>query len=392
MHCWDGRTLFCFLILATAVHTQAEESSQQIAELIPQLGDESFSVREQATQQLQQIGLPARQALLDGLKQEDPEIRRRCQRILVSVLQADYRQRLEQFRSSDSGGFGLEGWDRYEQLVGSDAKARELFVKMHEAESGLLASAEVGGQEASNALKLRFSQAYRLLSTRIGGQRREPSVGSMASLIFVRIDPELDFQNQVPLNYWASLLQQQGIAQEITQGDFKVPLQRLLEVWCELPEPSDQDYQKMYLALRLQLKAGISVAKRVLANPKLAPTYRATAVEVIARLGGKSSAILLTKTLDDNTEIRRSGNRITRLNDVALAWLVQLTGQKIHDYSQPDAQKWFDTLKRYKDRFVGTNYSYFGYTDEKIRKQAYEKWGAWVKENPLPAQDQTDQQ
>src|SRR5271165_1606608 len=66
-------------------------------ELVRRLGDESYPVREEAGKQLLRLGVAARDALLNGVKNSDLEIRRRCRDLLPSILEADRKARLAAF-------------------------------------------------------------------------------------------------------------------------------------------------------------------------------------------------------------------------------------------------------------------------------------------------------
>lgn len=372
--------LLTFLIAPSSV--LAWNAPEELEQLILQLGDNTFEVREQATEQLEKIGLPARAALLEGLNHKDSEVRRRCQKILVSVLQADYQQRLQQFRTNGTGGFGLDGWERFQQIAGNGPAARQLFVDMHEQESGLMASAEIGGQEAAQALKLRLAQAYRLMQVSVNGQRRDPSVGTICSLLFLLGDPEIKLPVElVQSGYWYSLVQRQGFTNEAKQGKLKTPVRRLLSVWIRVSEPQNLAYQKLRIAMNLNLEAGLPLAMDLLKKRGQSPVYRAYALETVARVGGKPYAKILADSLDDTAMVSRYRNRTIQVNDIALAWLVYLTDQKIDDYSQPEAKKWFELLNKYPNQSF--NYRNFGYEEADKRKEALEKWKSWVQHNPL---------
>ena len=58
---------------------------EEIRQLVRQLGDDSFSVRELADDELRAVGPPAVPALREGLKSPDPEVRRRARAILESI-------------------------------------------------------------------------------------------------------------------------------------------------------------------------------------------------------------------------------------------------------------------------------------------------------------------
>src|SRR5258708_36802889 len=70
-------TFILALLLALFQH------QDQIQDLIRKLGSEDYATREQATQELQKIGKPARAALQKAAEESgDPEVRQRAQNLL----------------------------------------------------------------------------------------------------------------------------------------------------------------------------------------------------------------------------------------------------------------------------------------------------------------------
>ena len=65
------------LFLASA-DAAGKPTPKQIAQLIEQLGSNSYEEREQATKKLAEIGLPALDALQKAASKGDPEIRKRA--------------------------------------------------------------------------------------------------------------------------------------------------------------------------------------------------------------------------------------------------------------------------------------------------------------------------
>src|SRR5262245_33246599 len=63
-------------------------------QLVRQLGDTSYPARQQASQKLFKMGLPVKDVLLQGSKDGDPEVRRRCRELLPAVLEADRLARI----------------------------------------------------------------------------------------------------------------------------------------------------------------------------------------------------------------------------------------------------------------------------------------------------------
>src|SRR5262245_51218218 len=62
-----------------------EKLQEKIKELVAQLGHDDFSVREEATKKLAEIGRPAVPAVREAAKSNDAEVRMRARRILDKI-------------------------------------------------------------------------------------------------------------------------------------------------------------------------------------------------------------------------------------------------------------------------------------------------------------------
>src|SRR5919106_1745186 len=100
-----------------ATSLAAQEQAQQ---LVRELGSGSFRVRQRASRQLMELGVPAKDALIEGLKSSDAEIRDRCRRVLVGVLEEDYQARVDAFEADRQGRHEhhLPGWERFRTVAG----------------------------------------------------------------------------------------------------------------------------------------------------------------------------------------------------------------------------------------------------------------------------------
>jgi len=361
------------------------------AALVQQLGDDSYPVRVRAAQQLAELGLKASEALTAGLKHVDPQVRRHCRWILADVMEADFQQRLKAFQADteDKEDHRMPGWERYRRTVGSDAEARKLFVEMVTAESGLLESAAAGPAAAAEALSLRLQQFWRAMTTGDHRGPRMPSLGTSAAMLFVASDPQLDAQENLnEYSYLINAIQQQEFNKALTQGPLQVSARRLLAQWIARPAHENILYNKLNLALQYDLKEGLEVALRLARNRQAAiPHYRVQAIGAIGRWGGKDYAAVLEALMDDKSEIFRGqiGNNkemTVQMRDVALAWLVYLTGQEHAAYGMEQAKNDFENLR--KNPKYMPNFPNLGFGQESARDEALKKWRAYVAENPLP--------
>ena len=77
--------------------------ADEINRLVTELGDDVFTVRESATNQLLKKGVAAKLQLIKATKSADAEVRMRAKRVLASVLEADFKVRLKAFTDDVDG-------------------------------------------------------------------------------------------------------------------------------------------------------------------------------------------------------------------------------------------------------------------------------------------------
>ena len=98
---------------------------------------------------------------------------------------------------------------------------------------------------------------------------------------------------------------------------------------------------------------------------------------------------MLVPLLKDNRECMRQvmminnkqETRVVEVRDVALAWLVELTGQDHAQYDMPEAKPWFENLRRFPQNMF--NFFNMGFQEASKREGAIKKFQEWLKSNPL---------
>ena len=145
-HCSLIIVLLAFAILAVAAEDPPQSNKANVDQLIKQLGDPSFTVRENATESLTLLGSRAQQELKRALLNPDLEIRMRAHRILLKSLQSEFAAKIAAFISDVDGKqeHDLPGWKQFRKTIGSDRNTRILFADMVRRESEILESFETG--------------------------------------------------------------------------------------------------------------------------------------------------------------------------------------------------------------------------------------------------------
>jgi hypothetical protein len=367
--------------LAGSVRAGAQPPSMDPAaradQLVRELGDDSFQVRQNATRQLEQLGRAAKQALLRGLGSRDAEVRSRCRRILSTVLDLDLQARLTAFaaESDQQTGQDLPGWKRYRELVGEDRASRDLFVEMIRAESHLFEASQGDPRLLGPLLQSRCEQLQQTAFESDARNRRLVAVGSVAALFFLGSHPDVAITDTF-VSYLHTFSYQPTFRSAMLNTERALPLRKILGLWISRPAGPVNSYQNFMLSLQFGLKEGLAPAIAMLRDGGAQPHMAQYAMLLVGRFSGKEGVSLLLPYLKDQSllgsysindeEVR------TELRDVALAVLLHLTAQDHALYG-------FDHLQKNSEMVFQPVTA--GFTDPVKREAAFKRWADWAAAN-----------
>lgn len=376
-------------LLAQAPAPQDGPSPSSPARLVEKLGAEEFDQRKAAAEELTRLGLAAQAALTAGLSHEDVQVRRSCRMLLADVLDDAFEKSLAEFEadSESDRGYGLPGWADFQAQCGHAAASRKLFAAMQRAEPGLMAALEIDAGEVAATFELRFSQ----ISAEVFGSRgmASLSIGTAAALLLIAGDERYELaSDSLRSAAWSNIVRQSEFQEALVSGPLQDQTRRLLGRWIARPTDPALLQQKLLLALQYELPEGLVLANRSLEDEKLHGYYRVYAVHAVGKIGKAAHAKRLAALLDDEAvcgQRLQAGAKADdptaiQIRDVALAWLVHLTGQKHADYQFPQAAEVFAQLER--SAYVQTQN--LGFDNGRQRKAAFDRWRAYVEKNPLP--------
>ncbi len=358
---------------------QADPLDVQIADLIGELGSPTYATRQRATDQLREIGLAAKDHLLDAVDSNDAEVRYRARRLLVIVLAEDFDARIDAFAADEEGAFehDLPGWEAFQELVGHDPSSRSLFVEMLRAEPLLLETMTEEPVRLKQALVNRCDQlTVEMRRPKIVDNRQvHPtfSLGSVAALYFVAAHPEVTIDNSLA-NKMNQLMHRSPLRQEITAGESAYGLKRLLGAWILASANSTMAYQNVWMALQYDIEEGLEPAKHLIQTNQAGSSILPTAIMAVAKLGGENERQTLTDLLEKEQVVRtysRNGKRLTcQTRDVALVALLHLDEGDPKEYGmdhiQPNAQTLYQVTT-------------IGFENDDQRSAAFEKWRQYRK-------------
>ena len=351
--------------------------SKEAPELIRQLSDESFEVRDTAVRRLIELGKTAETALRKGLTDEDPEVRRQCQVLLERATRSELTVALDAFLEDhqEKHVLKLPAWTRFSKISGDDAAAKALFVEMCCNEAPLLEALERDPREAAEKFTARCQNLQQALFNR-NGQPGTVTLGQVTALLFIATDSRVQIPTQA--HYPIYNLLQQPQPREGLQNN--TVARKLLVTYLETRTDPNLMHQNLYLAMNLNLKESTGWALKMAKNKTTQPYIRATALAVVGRLGGKEHVAELEAFLTDTTQLGQSqfnSMRIqTEMRDVALAMMVQLSGQQASDYGFPYLTAIQPAL-RANPQNVFFAPTMLGFSDAKSREAALKRWNDW---------------
>jgi hypothetical protein len=329
-------------------------------------------VREQASRALFRLGLAAKQALLDGARDPDLEIRRRCRDLLPAIFEADRLAKLDAFIADKEGKqqHDLPGWERYRRVAGEDAAARELFVAVQRQDAGFLPDTDQHPEQAGERCANLCQQLYQRLYGGPWTPNRQLDLAEVAPLLLVASDP----RTTMPLQsrYLVSnFLYQPSVRAALAQAGS--PFKKLTLAWMERQVDDDVAGQQMFFTVaNLDLKEGVDIALKVVRDKKLKGAGLASALTTLGKLGGKQHRAILETFLSDTTVVGNFAlNRdrgVTQMRDVALAMLVHLTDQDHKTYGFVFSQS-NPHLKFYAN--------FLGFASDEQRDKALARWKEW---------------
>jgi hypothetical protein len=365
---------------------QAEEAGKSPASgaprataLVRQLGSESYQAREQAARELTEIGKSAATALRDGLRDDDAEVRRRCQELLTHLNRSELEVALDAFLADKDTKLinKVPAWSRYRKLIGDDEAARALFVEMCCSEAPLLDALEKDHKGASNRVMNRCQEIFQQLYTP-QGVRGTVTLGQVVALMYAATDSTYQVQPQA-IYQLNSLLYQQEPRQGFTSNS---AARKLLVAYVQQrSEDQNMAHQNMNLAMQFDLKECVEPALKMALAKEQQVYTRATAIIVVGRLGTKDHIDKLKPILSDPTAVGQSAfNQVrinTQLRDVALAMSILLSGQQPLDYEFPYLQAMQQFVRGNMSGFYYSPH-YLGFSDDAGRDKAFKKWEGWL--------------
>lgn len=361
-----------------AAEPASSSESIKAAELVRDLSDPRFKVRDNAARELRKLGRHAKPALLAGMKSTDPEVWNRCTMLLPEVMALDLKARVDAFLADTEGKqkHDLPMMASYQKIVGNDAPSRKLYAEIVKTNAAFLEACQQNPKLAGEKYSLRAQELQQQLWGPWSGTGARPQLNApdIAALFLVGSDSEMGktiTANNV--NPVSNFLWQQPFQNALRNGELAAPFRKVFFAWAENRTDVNSISQTLSVIQNINMKEGLEFAVKVMKMKDLQIWTRAQALTCVGKMGTKEQLPAFEALFEDKTQVTNiQWNNImisTQINDISLAMAVHLSGQAHKDYG-------FDALQTQPGLLWA--YHYLGFSSEEKRTAAFKKYQDWV--------------
>lgn len=350
------------------------------SELVKQLGDTKFAVREESAKKLLEMGRTSIAALRDGAKSDDEEIRSRCVSLIAKVKAAEWKRRADAYVADVDGKqqHDLPLLAEFENAVGRpDASARKLFADMMRTNGELLDVVAIDSKRGKAAC---LERAKALLDQ----LRRQPKVAKIdvADLAtIVLIDSAAGAQPDPGAEATVRLIHMFNATVANIGQDVGPEVRHLIARWAlvRLGLFKDPDYRIVpdvffQFVAQSRFPEIVPVLVKIVHSREAGP-WAVRAVRSIADLDGKEAAEALEKIMLDKSltfKAKDRANRVGeyRIGDYALAASLRKHNKNLADFGL-QGQDWFAWNVQDAE---ASGYDFLKFANEEARTKAVQKW------------------
>jgi hypothetical protein len=308
-------------------------------DLVQDLGNSRFNVREAAAKKLLDMGAAAIPALAAGSKSADEEVRNRSTALLGQARANEWKRRADAFLADQTGKqtHDLPLLAEWEKLNGKlDAGSRKLFAGIVRADGQLLDLASRDHTAGVKALTVASSEL--LDPVRSKGKQLDAPAERIAALLFAEavLKREKDAIADNSRNRPLYLLANPSVAKALDDKEFGPAYRRLVVAWAE-SRPRDEFMSGLFFALLTHRHPFAEANAHLirLATERKNEQLRWVAMEALGRSDRKEALAKLTELLSDKSALyedlggKDAGHHV---GDCALAALVHGRAKTEEDY------------------------------------------------------------
>ena len=335
-----------------------------IAALIKQLRAPSFQARVQAEADCRQTGAEMLPALIEALRSEDPELRRRSQVLIERIEDDELTESIDAFLIPGSTST-LPGWSFMTDLVDDTPEFRAAYAEILQGNIQL-SRALARPHLISKAIQREIQD----MSPTLGSVPSAISCAETSALLLLLVYPDAAYSDDV--GAVASRYVQSGVGPGVNETPSGRLLQALATRWVATPRASAAP-ERLAIATSLRLPEQVIPAMEMI-QQKANPHQLNHAFASVARYGDAVDMSVIETLLNDRFELhstKDSEEKVTsscQLRDLALATLIELTQQ------DPVAYGWKPFPRDSSKNITSLPVAF---ESDLQRDAAFEKWQNW---------------
>jgi hypothetical protein len=308
----NGQTTTARTAESSAPTAQSNPLTAEVNQLLRQLHDPSFAVRESASLRLIEIGEPGLQSLRKAESSNSPDVAARVSRIAAEVERMVFEKRAKGFLISadPTEDFGLPGWTPFRAQVGSSRSSKLLFLEMIRRQKDLAlaidsvskAAGTPNEQSAMDQMSITAAEIAQHFRTNMTYGGSLPGIGDAVGLLVACSM----LQGQAPIEVNLTIV---SAVYRAEVGDYfnKAGYGRCMRVLVGKWMPKTQEVlaaDVLSLAMQKDIREGAVVARRHLGKQS-DNDIRQFAFQCLSRFGESSDLALVSQHLNDQTIIHQ---------------------------------------------------------------------------------------
>jgi len=375
------------LFTAAVLAAPPQPAHARATQLVQQLGDPSFKVREKAADDLIDLGSAAVDALRLGLKSTDIEIHDRCVKLLPKALDARVQEQIVEFLAEPDGPIppDLPCIKRWVSIAGTGKASREMYAEIIKAHRKILVEVDQHPEKTAQTFTAFCQEVYNRQRAVPNLEARKEVVTYPDACLFLFLGSDPNARKggaPVATNYTQSILMLNSphTTGMLSGSGANESGKALFLGWLEQERYPTLVRRGFGIAATANLKEALPMVMRFVNDKTATPSIRSSALASSAKLFDRESLKLIEPLLKDDTLIAKTtingSTASTEMRDVALGVSVQAMGQKPADYG-------FDRFKEANPAVGVVSTSNYVYAlSDKAREAAFKKWQDWLDQNP----------
>jgi hypothetical protein len=324
-----------FFILSAAFGQQpnprSSANSDSVVEFVKLLADPKFHVREAAGRSLVQMGPAALDALKDGEKHPDLEVRERCRELQSTISSLEAKRRMDSFLTGGAGESAAKDLPfvaTFLRATGDSKEARKFYAEMLRSNLRLLD--EVGRDQKKGAeLFVSFCDLAQFARRQNMG---EPTRVDVALFLLFTLEIENADKRFINLGY--EFLDSSNLKEDLGKEADAHPLKRLFLNWLEKKPMPNLLPPALGISADAKMKETLPLVLKYSKAKDLPDGSLYQIIHLLVKVEGAKDHLKEIESLLDDKSIAMNnlGHPAVQVRDLGLWACVQISGQKLDDY------------------------------------------------------------